>query len=215
MPLKTRDIINPPNLVTLLAFAFAWAGLLLLFNNRFFFSFSMILLATILDYLDGFLARKFKIESQFGRLFDSQIDVFVYLIYTALAFYFYFGLNDLLSSIILFFFLMCGIFRLVRFDVLGFVGPQDSSRKYYPGLPVPFGHFIIPFLIVFKFLEIKYFDWIAYLLILTVSVLMVQNFPFPKPKRIGFILFLYFLAALIMAGIGIYLKEYTATSWIV
>ncbi|MFN5351348.1 MAG: CDP-diacylglycerol--glycerol-3-phosphate 3-phosphatidyltransferase [Alphaproteobacteria bacterium] len=43
-------------------------------ENIFILTFSIFLFATITDYLDGYLARKWKIESDFGKLFDPMAD---------------------------------------------------------------------------------------------------------------------------------------------
>jgi len=198
------EFVNLPNLISFSALLLSWAGIILLLNNQFYFSFSLILIAFILDSLDGVLSRKLKQESNFGRQLDSHVDVFIYLLYPALSFYLFFGLRDPISLIVIFIFLAAGIFRLIRFNIVGYLNLPKKNYRAYPGLPVFFNHIPLLIFLLFRFFQIKYFNLTADVIILLNSFLMVQIFPFPKPKKIFPFIILLLLLSLYMFYLGIY-----------
>lgn len=190
-----------PNLVSFIALFLAWAGILLLLNGRFYFSFSLILLAFIADFADGYLARRQHLETSLGRHLDSHVDTFVHLIYPALAGYLFVGLRDLLSVGILFVFLACGIYRLARFDAAGYIS-RPGGAQAYAGLPVVFSHLALLIVVALKALAVPHLAGAANGLILLTAVLMVQSFPFPKPRRILPLVGLLVALSLVMCGLG-------------
>jgi CDP-diacylglycerol---serine O-phosphatidyltransferase len=201
---KIKQFINGPSLVTLVAFAFAWTAIVLLLKDHFYVSFAFVIFAFIADTFDGYLARRLNQTSDFGGQLDGHVDVFIYLLYPALAFYFFFGLNDYLSLVIIFLFLASGLIRLVRFNVVGYV-PGQSSDKNYPGLPVFMSHLLVLVFIILKLINfIDYFYIISNFLILLMAYLMLTSFPFPKPKNIKPVI--VFLLAL--AIISLFFSQY-------
>ena len=50
------------------------------FPNKFVWIFGIFALATFTDFLDGFLARRWKVESTFGKVFDSLFDKILTLV---------------------------------------------------------------------------------------------------------------------------------------
>ncbi|MEX0616423.1 MAG: CDP-alcohol phosphatidyltransferase family protein [Candidatus Woykebacteria bacterium] len=199
------DKIKPfsiSNLVSYLALLLAWISILLLINGRFHLSLGTALVAFIADTFDGFLARRFKQESEFGRQLDSFVDAFIYLIYPSLVFYLHFKLQDLTSVVILYIFVLAGVFRLVRFNIVGYVG--EKTKMGYPGLPVVFSYLTIFSVSVISLaisgLSLRLASW---LLIILQSSLMIGTFAFPKPQRIWPIVTFLLLIALYMFYLGL------------
>lgn len=155
----------------------------------------MILIALVFDSLDGYIARFLKTESKFGSSMDGYIDVVNYLIYPSLSFFIYFKMTHIVSLLAIFIFVLCGIYRLARFQISGI--KKTNNKMYYEGLPVFVGPFLVLiFLFIFKFV----FDWFYFLsifLLLITSFLMVQTFKFPKPKNIFFYILLVAFVSLI------------------
>ena len=195
---RLNNRLPVPHLVSFVALFLAWGGILLLLNGRFYFSFSLILLAFIADFADGYLARRLNLETPVGRHLDSHVDVFVHLIYPALALYVFANLRDPISVGILFVFLACGIFRLARFNVAGYV-PRQKGAQAYTGLPVVFSQLVLLIVVTWKVLAVPHVAVAANGLILVSAVLMVQRFPFPKPGRI-----LPFVAVLVLLSIAMF-----------
>jgi CDP-diacylglycerol---serine O-phosphatidyltransferase len=93
-----------------------------------------ILAATVLDALDGRLARMTGTESDFGKEFDSLADVLTFCSAPALLAYLW-GLHELsrLGWLVPVFFLVCGSVRLARFNVQARV----VDPRWFVGLPTP------------------------------------------------------------------------------
>lgn len=193
-----------PNVVSFLALFFSWISILLLLNGRFYFSFSLVLLAFILDALDGYLARRLGQDSPFGRQLDGFVDVVVFLIYPALSFYLFFGLKGPVSTVIIFVYIATGIFRLARFNITGFVTAPDRDQMSYPGLPVFCNHITILLLLVLRQFLGRHFCLIADMLLVLNSILMVQKFSFPKPRALWPFILLILLASGTMAWMEFY-----------
>lgn len=197
-----KNFINWPNIFTLIALFLACLAIIFIFKGSFYISFFWATLAFIIDFLDGFLARKTNKVSDFGRQLDSQVDVFIYLLYPSLFFYFYFSLNDIFSLICIFLFLAAGIFRLVRFNVLGYIVNENGNN--YSGLPVVFSHLLIVIFWLINFWQLRYFVFLADFFLIVTSFLMLASFPFPKPKNIK-----PFIALLIIfAVLSLFLDQY-------
>jgi phosphatidylserine synthase len=193
-----------PNIISLVALFLSWISVVILLNNRFYLSFSVILIAFIMDALDGYIARRLKKESSFGRQLDGYVDVFVFLIYPALSFYLFFGLRDVISIIIVFIYIAAGVLRLARFNVTGFITVQNKEHLSYSGLPVFFNHLTILILLALNWLPVKYFVPIAGIIILLNSLLMVLKFQFPKPRSIWPFVLLLLLVSCTMFYLEIY-----------
>lgn len=107
----------------------------------------ILLIATFADLLDGAIARAIKAESYFGGLFDSLADAISFGVApcviilkslsvvpgTKLSFF------VTIAAII---FSLCGVLRLVRFNVHALEAKKDSDlakaqKKHFTGLPIP------------------------------------------------------------------------------
>ncbi|PSL45068.1 CDP-diacylglycerol--serine O-phosphatidyltransferase [Salsuginibacillus halophilus] len=90
----------------------------------------LIALAALIDRLDGMVARKLDIVSDFGKQLDSLCDLVsfglapIFLLYTlALS---EFGITGIFFSML---FVACGAIRLAKFNIVEFEG-------YFVGLPI-------------------------------------------------------------------------------
>lgn len=63
-----------PNLLTLLRLIAVPIIIVLILNDHLWASFALFALAGITDYIDGFLARRWQVESTFGRIADPMAD---------------------------------------------------------------------------------------------------------------------------------------------
>ncbi|MCK9393428.1 MAG: CDP-alcohol phosphatidyltransferase family protein [Candidatus Paceibacterota bacterium] len=133
--LKTFLRNNFANIISLATVPFALSAFYYIFLGNFFLSFLFINIAFFLDTLDGYFARRLKIESTMGKLLDSFCDVINYLIYPALFIYKFFTFDFLTVVVISSFIVIFGIVRLARFTNEGFV--IKEGKNYYKGLPVP------------------------------------------------------------------------------
>ncbi|OGR74962.1 MAG: hypothetical protein A2X32_10620 [Elusimicrobia bacterium GWC2_64_44] len=175
--------LNWPNALSFAALLTAWAAILLLLRGFFYLSFSLALVALVLDAFDGMLARKLHQESEFGRQLDSHVDVFIYLLYPALACYLPLAMRSAFSVVALSVFLAAGIFRLVRFTLQGFAATETGARAYV-GMPVYYNHLLLLALVALKLYGLPYFDALASVLLLAAAALMVSKVKVPKPVSV-------------------------------
>lgn len=197
---------NLPNALSFCALLGAWAAVLLLLRGYFYLSFALALVALVLDSFDGMLARKLGLESEFGRQLDSHVDVFIYLLYPALALHLFLGMKDVFSMLCLSVFLAAGIFRLVRFTLKGFEVDPASGARAYCGLPVYYNHLLLLALLALKTYRVPGFGMIACAAVLGASGLMVSKLKVPKPGSV-----LSFAAVLLLAALTLGLMEFYGT----
>lgn len=95
----------------------------------------LILLAAVLDLLDGWIARMTRSESAFGAQYDSLADVIAFgvapaiLIYTRMVNMH----NRHAAEVITTLYAICGALRLARFNVQ----KAKIEKKSFTGLPIP------------------------------------------------------------------------------
>src|SRR5256884_3338344 len=100
-----------------------------------------ILLACIFDLFDGRVARMGGIESPFGREFDSLADLIsfgvapAFLVHRVVLKDVFVGHPEV-GWFIASSYLICGAFRLARFNCLS-AQPDSSSSKEFLGFPIP------------------------------------------------------------------------------
>ncbi|HLC51293.1 MAG TPA: CDP-diacylglycerol--serine O-phosphatidyltransferase [archaeon] len=93
----------------------------------------LILLAVLLDFLDGKVARKTGTAGDFGKNIDSLSDIVSFGVAPALMAW-QLTANDLLGLVGALLILSAGIFRLARYNTL--------KIKDYLGMPIPFNALI-------------------------------------------------------------------------
>lgn len=160
-----------PNVVTLSNLVFGFTSLWFTLEGQYKESAVAILLAMIMDGMDGRLARRFKVSSDFGKELDSLSDLVSFGVAPALLTYASemsnFGYLGLLVAIL---FALCGAIRLARFNVL-------NIKTYFIGVPITFAG---PMLAIFVLLSNRlplYFYPIATIVL---SYLMVSKIKIPK-----------------------------------
>ena len=164
--------------LTLLSFLFASLGLTSALHQKLTLAIAFMLIAMFIDMLDGFLARRMNLESDFGRYLDSFCDTVIYLFLPMFILY-QFGMQDWLSLFAFFVFILCGFLRLSRFNIIGSV--NENGTAYYIGLQV----FWSQLLVVLAF---PFWAWLKedaqyplLIIILVMSFFMIRDIKFPKP----------------------------------
>jgi len=107
----------------------------------------IMLLAAFADLLDGAVARAMHAESEFGGIFDSLADAITFgvcpsvIIIKTLSLPPGTELSFLITTAVMVF-SVCGVLRLVRFNVISLQAKSDqhladSHKKNFTGLPIP------------------------------------------------------------------------------
>src|SRR5271154_6483403 len=147
-----------PNLITLLALCAGLTAIRLAVESRLDLALAAIVLAALLDGIDGRVARMLKGTSRFGAELDSLADFVNFGVAPALILYFW-GLHELKSAgwiAALVFATCCGL-RLARFNVM-----IDDPNKpawagnYFVGMPAPAGAITVLLPVYMHFLDVPH-----------------------------------------------------------
>ncbi len=166
-----------------------------------------IALAILFDTLDGRVARMTKTATEIGVQFDSLADVLTFGIAPiALMYSWAIGSSFAETSteyglgvFLLFMFLMCGAFRLARFNIQAtrprvlMEGTPKLDKKHFVGLPIPpsagllvaIVHFAPMPLISYGEASARYYTYLMMLLITILSFLMVSTIKYSSMKTVG------------------------------
>jgi len=100
------------------------------------YSFILLPIGLFCDIIDGWVARK-RYSSPFGGDLDSLSDLISFGVAPA-SLGFSLGLRGIWDSIILTFFVLCGLSRLARYNVsCEIISAGTGKVKYYEGMPIP------------------------------------------------------------------------------
>jgi CDP-diacylglycerol--serine O-phosphatidyltransferase len=180
-----------PNLVTLLGLCVGLTAIRMAVEHRFDVAVAAIVLAVILDGLDGRLARYFRATSKFGEQLDSLADFVDFGVAPAMLLYVW-KLEQLSSfgwicALVL---AICTGLRLARFNaaLLSEEPRPDWHRDFFVGIPAPAGAVtaLLPFCLErvgSPGLHIPLAAVAAYTL--AIALLMVSRVPSLSGKRIG------------------------------
>ena len=157
----------------------------------------LILLACIFDLLDGRVARMGGHESPFGREFDSLADIVsfgaapAFLVHRIVLKGVFTGDYEKLGWFIASVYLICGAFRLARFNCLATMN-QGGGGKEFLGFPIPAAAGMVASLTLFLlWLEEKDFPlsklrFALPVLLLFLSCMMVSEVKYPSFKSLDF-----------------------------
>jgi CDP-diacylglycerol--serine O-phosphatidyltransferase len=162
------------------------------------FALAFILLACIFDLFDGRVARMGGVESPFGREFDSLADLVSFGVAPAFlvqrvvlrdAFSDYPQLNQV-SWFIASIYLLCGAFRLARFNCLAAM-PNSSANKDFLGFPIPSAAGLVASLtlLIIHFNEkeksLGHWNYLLAVVLVFLSAMMVSTVRYPSFKSLG------------------------------
>lgn len=160
------------NTITLCNIIFGSLSLVYTLNQEFSTAAIFILIAVVMDGLDGRVARRLDISSQMGKELDSLCDLVSFgvapaiLVYSQVLHPFIYSIG-LLAAI---FYIVCGAFRLARFNVLNLSG-------YFVGIPITLAGTIMA---IISFFSASLPSTLILVALLFLAVLMVSNFKVPK-----------------------------------
>ena len=184
---KTRYLL--PNILTLGGVCLGISSIKFSIDGNYSIAVIFILLAAILDALDGRIARLIKGTSDFGKELDSLTDFVSFGIAPVFILYFW-ELNKYgkLGWVITLIYSVCCVLRLARFNLTKISNTEDWKNNYFEGIPAPMGGLLILMPLIFQLanftfiLDIKSIT--PYLTIL-IAVLLVSKFPTFSFKKIS------------------------------
>jgi CDP-diacylglycerol---serine O-phosphatidyltransferase len=185
--IPTRLLI--PNLITLLALCMGLTAIRMALEARFEWAVAAIVIAAVLDSLDGRIARLLKSTSRFGAELDSLADFVNFGVAPAVLLYNW-SLSGLKSAgwIGVLAFSLCCALRLARFNV-ALERPRPAwMSKFFVGMPAPAGAITLLLPIYVEYLGILDTRGLAPVNLVycaAISFLMVSRVPTFSGKALG------------------------------
>ena len=184
---KTRVIL--PNMFTLIGVCIGLSSIKFAFDEKFTLSIIAIIVAAIIDGLDGRIARLIQATSKVGKELDSLTDVISFGVAPAFIMYFW-KLNELgrIGWLICLIYVVCVALRLARFNVNS--GQEPSWRdNFFEGVPSPAGGVIVLMPLIYSFSDIQIlkinYDFVVPILFIVVSILLISKAPTYALKKIS------------------------------
>ena len=177
-----------PNMLTLIGVCIGLTSIRFALDEKFEFAIVAIILAAVIDGLDGRIARLIKGTSKVGKELDSLTDMISFGVAQAFIMYFW-KLNTLgrFGWLVCLIYVICVALRLARFNVNS---NQDPSWKdnFFEGVPSPAGGILVltPLIISmtdFNYIQFNY-DIIVPTFFIITSLLLISKFPSYSFKKI-------------------------------
>ena len=199
---KTRYLL--PNILTIGGVCLGISSIKFSLDGNYSIAVIFILLASILDALDGRIARLIKGTSEFGKELDSLTD-FVSLGIAPVFILYFWELNKYgkLGWAITLIYSVCCVLRLARFNLTKINNQQAWKNNFFEGVPSPAGGILILMPLIFELADFNFnFDIknITPYFTILIAVLLVSKIPTLSLKKISIS---PKTTAFILLGIGI------------
>jgi CDP-diacylglycerol--serine O-phosphatidyltransferase len=211
---RRRGIYVLPNLVTTASLFCGFYAIIAAISANFYHAALSVLIAAVLDGLDGRIARLTRTTSAFGIQYDSLSDLIAFgLAPGVLVFLWALKPFNRFGWMAAFLYVVCGALRLARFNVQA----GQINNKYFVGLPIPMAATIVATTILFIF-QIGGTGSSGYLAVLimiyVLSFLMVSNIPYPsfKGMKLGERRSFNFLVAVVLVFVLVALEPFVMLS---
>ena len=180
-----QNFIATSDIISLLNMSSGFLSILCSINNYFELSAILMIIAIMFDSTDGWVARKTKRNDSlgFGKNIDSLSDIVSFGV--APAVFIYTSINttsiplQILVILVSLLIVVCGVLRLTRYNVIA----DHVKTSDFIGFPIPG----ISFIIATYYLSGLYNSYLALILSIIVSILMISNVKYPKFSNIPLI----------------------------
>ena len=180
-----QNFIATSDIISLLNMSSGFLSILCSINNYFELSAILMIIAIMFDSTDGWVARKTNRNDSlgFGKNIDSLSDIVSFGV--APAVFIYTSINttsiplQILVILVSLLIVVCGVLRLTRYNVIA----DHVKTSGFIGFPIPG----ISFIIATYYLSGLYNSYLALILSIIVSILMISNVKYPKFSNIPLI----------------------------
>jgi CDP-diacylglycerol--serine O-phosphatidyltransferase len=178
-----------PNILTLLALCAGMTTIRFAVNGKFEAAVAAIIVAGVLDGLDGRVARLLKASSAFGAELDSLSDFVCFGVAPAILLYVW-TMSSIgsLGWVVALLFGVCSALRLARFNTqLGIPDPPPYAYNFFTGVPAPAaaGLAVLPLCAAFEFgPDFFRSPYLCCVTTVSVAALMVSRVPTFAAKRL-------------------------------
>jgi CDP-diacylglycerol--serine O-phosphatidyltransferase len=184
---KTRYLL--PNILTLGGVCLGISSIKFSIDGNYTLAVIFILLAAILDTLDGRIARLIKGTSDFGKELDSLTDFVSFGIAPVFILYFW-ELNNYgkLGWAITLIYSVCCVLRLARFNLTKIAEEDSWKNNFFEGIPSPAGGLLILMPLIFYLTDIELnlnIKSITPYFTILIALLLVSKLPTLSLKKIS------------------------------
>ncbi len=176
---------NHFNIANLVTFSNITAGIVAMYFIQQGDFFTAIILAWIaggLDILDGKLARRFHLSTEFGIQLDSFADFISFVIMPSFLLFYAIkpdgGAGVLIAGIVFIYYIISGLRRLIEFNLHQ---EEGEVAKYFTGVPTPMGAILLWVLYLLHGYGIITNLYILLVLVLTIAYLLNSKVKIPHP----------------------------------
>lgn len=165
------------NFLSILSLFFGFVSIIFSIEAHFTFACWAIILSVIFDGLDGQIARRNPIPSEFGKEIDSLVDVVAFGIAPSVLGYIFLYKDFYFFAIaVLFTYLFCSVWRLAKYNIT----PKEGLVNYFNGLPTTAsGGILASFILIYRKKDVavppEYVPIIFLFLVLLLAYLMVSH----------------------------------------
>ena len=183
---KTRNLL--PNMFTLVVVFIRLRSIKFALDGNFILSILAIIVAAIIDGLDGRIARLVQGTSKVGKELDSLTDVISFGVAPAFIMYFW-KLNEIgrVGWLICLVYVICVALRLARFNVNSDQTPSWKDN-FFQGGPSPAGGVIVLMPLIYSLSDIQIininYDIVVPILFVIVSIFLISKLPTYSFKKI-------------------------------
>ena len=185
---KNNARVILPNMLTLFGVCIGLSSIRFALDGKFEFAVIAIILAAIIDGLDGRIARLIKGTSKVGKELDSLTDMISFGVAPAFIMYFW-KLNTLgrFGWLLCLIYVICVALRLARFNINSIQQPSWKDN-FFEGVPSPAGGILVLTPLIFsmtsfEFIQINY-NIIVPVFFIGTSLLLISKFPSYSFKKI-------------------------------
>ena len=184
---KTRYLL--PNILTLAGVCLGISSIKFSIDGNFSLAVTLILLAAILDALDGRIARLIKGTSDFGKELDSLTDFVSFGIAPVFILYFWELQNyGKLGWAIALIYSVCCVLRLARFNLTKIEEAETWKYNFFEGVPSPAGGLLILMPLIYELTDLNLgfeVKKITPFLTVIIAILLVSKIPTLSLKKIS------------------------------
>ena len=188
VPEKRSARVILPNMLTLIGVCIGLTSIRFALDGRYEFAIIAIIIAAVIDGLDGRIARLIKGTSKVGKELDSLTDMISFGVAPAFIMYFW-KLNELgrFGWLVCLIYVICVALRLARFNV-NTGGEPSWKDNFFEGVPSPAGGILVLTPLILSMSSIKLFN-IDYAIVVPIffivtSFLLISKFPSYSFKKI-------------------------------
>ena len=184
---KTRYLL--PNILTLGGVCLGISSIKFAIDSNYNLAVTLILLAAILDALDGRIARLIKGTSEFGKELDSLTDFVSFGIAPVFVLYFW-ELNKYgkFGWAITLLYSVCCVLRLARFNLTKIEETQEWKHNFFEGIPSPAGGLLILMPLIYELTNLNFgfnVKNITPYFTVIIAILLVSKIPTLALKKIS------------------------------